>query len=213
MFRLYRKGGFKRAKSIPGLVKVLAFRMKHFQDLTWSPTPTKTESHDRIGQFDWRLNQGIPSKSRHRSDSRTSAQSPQPSPISSVYADYEENEAGNSWRNTAFRLEVPEFAESLIQVYPPSREDPNNRPLAIVTLKHLYEATDNVSPKTQILAALERARRYLARCVTDNKVVYCGMSSLQSLQFALVINLEGGRVTSTVCISLSSNYAGLHRQN
>jgi hypothetical protein len=206
MFRLYRKGGFKRGDAIQTLVKALAFRMKHFQDLTWSPTEVKMDHEDSITPFDWAGAQKRSPVSRNRSDSRTSAQSPQPSPISPVYADYEENEARDSWRNSAVRLETPKPIESLIQAYPPSANDPNSRPLAIIALKHLYESANGsnaVSPKTQILAAFERSRRYLARRAIEGRGAdrfRTDKSSSHPLQLVLVINLEGGRVTSTVSI-------------
>lgn len=203
MFRLYRKGGYKREESIRVLMKALSFRIRHLQDLTWSPVATDTHPSNRSSSFEHDNDQYSGLRSRNRSDSRTSAQSPRASPDHAVPS---QEESHIKWENFDSRLEDPDFGESLVQVYPPSPMDPENRPLAIVTLRYLHEAGNDeqsMSPKAQVLAAFERVRRYLAKWGTEGAGVRStgkSASGLQPLQFILVINLENGRVTSTVRI-------------
>jgi hypothetical protein len=181
MFRLYRKSGFDVQKALPALKQTLAFRIKHRNQLTWSPTVSQpiesiSSSYSAI------RNRTISTVSR------TSAQSPRSSPD----IDSPTLPNGNYTRQTI-------QTDSLIQLYPPSSKDPNKRPLVVVSIRHLH--TDSSSqpapgPKTQALAAFERLRRYLAHKAesTDRGITV----SRIPLQFILIIDLAGGRVSSAV---------------
>lgn len=197
MFRLYRKSEFDLQKALPALNQTLAFRIKHRNQLTWSPiVPTVSQPIGSISSSSSTIRNRIISTA-----SRTSAQSPRSSP------DIDSPSLPNGYHTTRGghnSIDVPQMiqTDSLIQLYPSSSKDPNNRPLVVVSIRHLDFDTDLSSsqpvpaPKTQALAAFERLRRYLARKAksTDPGITV----SRIPLQFILIIDLAGGRVSSTV---------------
>jgi hypothetical protein len=185
MFRLYRKSEFDLQKALPTLKQTLAFRIKYRDELTWSPIVPM-------------VSQSSSSAIRNRTistASRTSAQSPRSSPdIPSLPNENNTNHGGHNSMDVSQMMEM----DSLIQLYPPSSKDLNNRPLIVASIRYLDFHADSSSsravpaPKTQALAAFERLRRYLARKAENTD------SGIIPLQFILIIDLAGGRVSSTV---------------
>jgi hypothetical protein len=196
MFRLYRKSEFDLQKALPALRQTLAFRIKHRNLLTWSPiVPTVSQPIESLSSPFSAIRTRTMSTT-----SRTSAQSPRSSPDIDSPSLPNGNYANHGGHNS---IDVPQMmqTDSLIQLYPSSSKDPNNRPLVIVSIRHLDVDIDTNSsssqpvpaPKTQALAAFERLRRYLARKADQGITV-----SRMPLQFILIIDLAGGRVSSTV---------------
>lgn len=196
MFRLYRKSEFDVEKALLALKQILAFRIAHYDQLTWTPITSIPFSKPIDSEYIYT------SRTRHRSlsnSSRTSAQSPRSSPD----IDSQIPQTGDTGNSNAINLQEA-GKDPLIQLYPPSSEDSNNRPLVVVSVKRLDADTQGAEstpplppPKTQALAAFERLRRYLARCAEDTD--HISISNIP-LQFILIIDLAGGRVSSTVRI-------------
>lgn len=190
MFRLYRKAGYIVDKAIVALKDALAFRIMHYDDLTWSPL---LQPNNRVNcTFSPPSTTDRPTYRRRSQStiSRTSAQSPLPF--------LEQNTAplsndNLSLYNYAPTLSSRSWTETLIELYPPSPRDPNNRPLVIVSVKYLASET-SPRPKSRALAAFERLRRHLAH----QAEAHGGSSTLVPLQFILLVDLAEGRVSSNV---------------
>lgn len=200
MFRLYRKSGFDTIKALTALQDTLKFRIEHRRELLWSPIQydTTTSSPGTIKAVVQKTS--LSSLRRDSTSSRTSAQSPRASPAPGW--DLGDNIQS---QNRVLKEDAnPQSGveESLLQLYPPSTNDPNKRPLIVVSLKYLEQETNSkvtqgnastlssASPTVQALAAFERLRCYLAESSSKEE--------RPPLQFILIINLSGGRVSTTV---------------
>lgn len=95
-----------------------------------------------------------------------------------------------------------------IRIYPPSKNDPNNRPILLISLRHLFENRppvpgfdSNEMPKVEVFSAYERLRKYLSKHRNDAPVT--------PLQFVLVVDLSGGKINSAVSNPLLLGLRGL----
>ncbi|KIM26131.1 hypothetical protein M408DRAFT_196644 [Serendipita vermifera MAFF 305830] len=197
MFRIYRKSGFDVDKALPALRELLKFRIEHRKELLWSPIPHEDTfiSSELVKNTTWR-----PSSNYSRRAS-TSAQSPRASPVPDYDIPLKSN---SSHQNGLVLTKSSSVADSLLQLYPHSSRDPNRRPIIVVSVRLLDAAAaaagsqDNGStaaavsptPITQALAAFERLRCYLAESFSNDK------GEIDPLQFILIIDLAGGRVSS-----------------
>lgn len=111
-------------------------------------------------------------------ESRGPAQSPRSSPVVTR-------------RRDTSSKSLRKIKEGLIRMYPASTMDPNRRPVLVVSLSHLEGASSRSQPhpKVQVMAALEQLRLYL--------VERAGQDDVDPLQLILILNLAGGRITST----------------
>ncbi|PVF99840.1 hypothetical protein CPB86DRAFT_806111 [Serendipita vermifera] len=201
MFRLYRKSGFDTEKALIALREVITFRIGHFSELTWLPesfiNPPKFEApHPR--------DEGPVNK--RRSSSRTSAQSPVPTP--SPEGEHSDVTGTSNVQVVDTIVHATGFntTTTLLQLYPCSSKDPNRRPIAVVSLKYLQEEEepsrsggrdDKPIPLAikQATAVFERLRIYLHHDAKESHGQ--GSDRRDALQFILVIDLAEGRVTTT----------------
>lgn len=200
MFRLYRKSGFDTHKALVALRDTLKFRIEHRRQLLWSPIKydTPTNSPETIKLPERKTSSS--SSRRDSASSRTSAQSPRASPAPGWDPSGNPESPKRALKEDASPQGGVE--ESLLQLYPHSTSDPNKRPIIVVSLKHLdqerssKDTKGNVSsslstpPTIQALSAFERLRCYLAESAWKEEH--------PPLQFILLINLSGGRVSTTV---------------
>jgi hypothetical protein len=202
MFRLYRKSGFNVDKALVALREVIVFRVEHFYELTWLPDPLTHSPISGIPSSD-----GEGSATKRRSSSRTSAQSPLPTPSP-------EDELSDTMGisqveviDSIGHISGLSATTTLLQLYPCSSKDPNRRPLAVVSLKYLQEDDESSRsrgrdgtpiPATikQAIAFFERLRLYLYHDAKETREQT--LERRDALQFILIIDLAEGRVTSTV---------------
>jgi hypothetical protein len=217
MFRLYRKSGFDVDNAIVALRDALKFRIQYRRELLWSPIPhgdspvlsdSLKEISSLAGSNGWR---------RSSASSRTSAQSPRASPVPDSASTADSISSGRTVTNN-MQYGTKDSTETLIQLYPHSSIDPNRRPIIVVSLKCIEKFFNSVKqigddqqlfpgssvpPKTQALAAFERLRCYLADSASSDEDAEVG--HLDPLQFILIIDLAGGRVSATVSKPLLGN--------
>jgi hypothetical protein len=218
MFRLYRKGGFKVDGAIISLRDALKFRIQYRRELLWSPMPQvngpDASNFEKVSSL-----QGS-KRSRRGSVSsmtRTSAQSPRASPAPRLNNTdlISTSRTGEGTKGFCAKS----LTETLIQLYPYSSMDPNRRPIIVVSLKYIDDfsnptrqpngdrklsAPSLASPKTQALAAFERLRCNLAENTLSGEKA--GPNHLDPLQFILIIDLAGSRVSATVTLIVFQNY-------
>jgi len=213
IFRLYRKSGFDVEKAIVALRDALKFRIQNRRELLWSPI-----SHEGVPEHSGFLKEisSLPTLKgwrRSSASSRTSAQSPRASPALDSTSNADSVSSGRTITNN-IHYSTKGSTQTLIQLYPHSSLDPNRRPIIVVSLKYLDNFSNFVKeigddqelpldslapPKTQALAAFERLRCYLADSASSDEEAEPG--HLDPLQFILIIDLAGGRVSATVSLT------------
>jgi hypothetical protein len=204
MFRLLRMSEFDTTKALSALRRTITFRIQNRYALTWSPLPYKSRRSFPASR---------PPSTRHsvsRGSARIGRASPTPSLATSISTEAtsilggDEDEDGSSLDDDPFY--------SLIQLYPASSKDAYCWPILTFSASALHLATPStggwtsylwsnsntdaedteqrlLSPKEQVLASYERARRYMSRLGDEEDV---------PLQFVLIIDLAGATINTTV---------------
>jgi hypothetical protein len=210
MFRLYRKAGFNIDNAIVALRDALKFRIQYRRELLWSPIPPGDDPEPSDPFKEIPSLPSLTSWRRSSTSSRTSAQSPRASPALHSTSNTDSVSSDRTVTNN-MQDSIEGSTETLIQLYPHSLMDPNRRPIIVVSLKYIENFSKSIKeteddqqpspdslapPKTQALAAFERLRCYLADSASSDEEAE---GHLDPLQFILIIDLAGGRVSATVC--------------
>jgi hypothetical protein len=203
MFQLLRKSEFDTTKALDALRRAITFRIQNRYELTWSPLPYKSRHSVPAPR---------PRLSVSRGSARMGRASPTPSLDTSISTEATSITGDDEDEDGTFLDGGP--PHSLVQLYPASSKDDYCRPILTFSASALQLAAPStggwtsylwsnsntgtgateqrlLSPKEQLLASYERVRRYLSRL---------GNEEVVPLQFALIIDLAGANINTTVSI-------------